>query len=287
MKKTFTKTLISIFVFTFCCFSALRVFAQTEQDGTEAHPYLIGNETQLKAWADGLNSNAAFYFQNGTYSKTKPSGTYKTIPQGGYKTYFKLTGDINLNSGDIAGCEGAPAVTPYSWTPISSFSGILDGDYHVISGMYCNKSTTDRVAMFATMTDSSVVQNLGLANTYMQGSRYVGGIVGFIAAKSVVERCFVDGTVVGSGNYVGGIAGINEEGSVLSCYTIGKVATPQLFVGGIVGSNEVQAYVRNCYSAMRVDHEGGSAGGVTGYNYGSTNNCYYDKQLCNFSAKIY
>jgi uncharacterized protein (TIGR02145 family) len=283
MKEKFTKILISFFVFMFCCFSVVRMSAQTEQDGTEAHPYLIGNATQLKAWAAGLNSNTVFYFKDGTYSTSKPSAPYKTIQQGGFKTHFKITSDIILNSGDIAGCEGNASASTYSWTPITSFSGTLDGDYHVISGMYCKKSS-DKVAMFSTLTDSAVVTNLGLANTYFQGTLYVGGIAGFMAAKSVVEHCFVDGTIIGSDNYVGGIAGINEHGTVQSCYTIGKVSTPSLFVGGIVGCNEAQATVRNCYSAMRMDHEGGSAGGVTGYNYGSVNNCYYDMQLCNFSS---
>ena len=59
MKRTFTKTLISIFVFTLCCFSAVRVYAQTEQDGTEAQAHTLAvfvarQQRKLKAHAKDI-----------------------------------------------------------------------------------------------------------------------------------------------------------------------------------------------------------------------------------------
>lgn len=57
------------------------------------------------------------------------------------------------------------------------FNGTFDGLGHVISGMYVNQNT-DRAGFFAMVGKDSLVKNLGIVNSYIKGSQFVGGIIG-------------------------------------------------------------------------------------------------------------
>ena len=59
-----------------------------------------------------------------------------------------------------------------TWTPIASYSGTFDGNYHCISNLQCSGGSN--LGMFARL--SGTVQKLGLTNVHIQGKNYVGGI---------------------------------------------------------------------------------------------------------------
>ena len=69
-----------------------------------------------------------------------------------------LTADISL--------EGE------TWTPIGSYAGTFDGNYHCISNLQCSGGSN--LGMFAKL--SGTVQKLGLTNVHIQGKNTVGGI---------------------------------------------------------------------------------------------------------------
>ena len=255
------------------------------QDGTAEHPYLIQNEEQLRHFAQCINSTSTFYWNsdNGDFSTTRPTN-YRTITNV-TGVHYKLNANINLNGGDVAGCDGnSDGLT--AWEPIRGFAGDFDGNYKLISGLFVNNPNTDDQGLFATITNGSV-KNLGLVNAYISGKDHVGGIVGRSLTGNI-SHCFVDATIVAKGRYVGGIAGemYGNNGHIAldTCYVSGSITSPSDNVGGVCGVAE-NASITSCYSSAIVNYTATSqVGGVLGVNRQpvttSVENCFYDRQMC-------
>jgi len=110
------------------------------------------------------------------------------------------------------------------------------------------------------------------------GTRYVGGIVGWVASSSV-GNCYSTDAVSGN-RYVGGIAGyvISSDGTptqVWDCYSTGIVSGGEV-VGGIAGRVGVYSYVTSCYNTGAVSGTVANwVGGIAGYvSSGEIYNCY-------------
>ena len=89
--------------------------------------------------------------------KTDPSSsTAIEIQSGGFRKYFKLTCDVVINTGNVSGCGGVPDSNWIVWEP-KDLSGRLDGDYHVISGVYFNNDSATNVGLIMTQPPMSVL----------------------------------------------------------------------------------------------------------------------------------
>lgn len=160
----------------------------------------------------------------------------------------KLMADIVVNPGSFA-ADGS--YTPVSgeavraWTTIGNgdviYSGIFDGTYKTVSGLYFNNADTNYIGLFGRVSDGTVC-NVGVLNSYLKGLDCVGGIAGSAVGASI-GNCYSTAFIFGE-------------------YT----------VGGIVGNN-MNVSVTDCYSAGSVD--GGFSGGIAGNNDGTIINCYY------------
>ena len=233
-----------------------------------------------------------------------------------YGKYFKLGCDIYLNEGNVIDSNGnlVQGKSFNEWTPIGDyrvvsgmldssyiFSGCLDGDGYVISGIYINKDSTSYHGLFAALRGT--VKNLGIINGYIKGSGCVGGISGESCYDLQIYSCFSSVTVVGNNycggiigsldygddvyncynlglvsgsSYVGGIVGnINEGGTVKNCYNLGTVSSTSDYVGGIAGKMDVgDSDIFNCYNAGNITTTSICKGGICSDISGSTN-CYY------------
>jgi uncharacterized repeat protein (TIGR02543 family) len=236
-------------------------FAQLSGSGNSGSPYLIGTVDDLVE----LNTNFDTY--NGV------SGTPK---------YFKLTANIDLTDylDDNGGTEG--------WSPIgggNSFYASFDGDYHVISGLWIDRTTTKNGLIGQSGTGGSF-QNLGviLDNTKggIVGGNNTAGLVGYSSGSASITNCYVIGNITGatgvggltnnlrstisnsfySGNIsgtesVGGLVGTQSStvaGTISNSYAIGTV-TGTTNVGGIIGSAALGNYrltMTNCFAANTV-----------------------------------
>lgn len=159
------------------------------------------------------------------------------------------------------------------WTLIGTntkpFTGTFDGNNKTISGLYINV-TTDYVGLFGYIGTNGTVQNVTLADSYVSGSYYVGGICGQNNGGTV-QNCHNTGKVSGSW-YVGGVCGSNTGSSTIQeCYNTGKVSGNN-YVGGVCGQNN-RATVEKSYNTNTVSG-GGRVGGVCGENSGTVNGCY-------------
>ncbi|MCQ2064095.1 MAG: InlB B-repeat-containing protein [Fibrobacter sp.] len=189
----------------------------------------------------------------------------------------KLTADICLNA-----CKEGESVLKANgtlsdnasnftqWTPIGTsekpYTGTFDGNGHTIRGLYVNDGDAEYVGLFGYIDESAKVQNVGVVDSYFNGSLCVGGVVG--VNNGTVSNVYNTGVVSG-GTFVGGVVGYNDDGTVSNVYNTGSVSGRGHHVGGVVGYSSYST-VSNVYNTGSVNGTGGSVGGVVGYSYYST-----------------
>ncbi|APM41410.1 GLUG motif-containing protein [Clostridium kluyveri] len=226
-------------------------------DGTTSNPYLIEDALDLNAIRNGLGKS------------------------------YKLIKDIDLNISPYNNGEG--------WTPIGSanpsFTGVFDGNGHIISNLFINKPTIEIVGLFGYVRPPAIIKNVGIVNINVTGSRYVGGIVGYNTGGTIAN-CHSNGNISATSYNVGGIIGYNtaSANSIISnCYSTCNVASVGSYAGGIAANNDYRAIIRNCYFAGTITFEqnmyiGGIAGRNTDTDGSIVSNSYWDKEASGIST---
>ncbi|MCR3956377.1 MAG: S-layer homology domain-containing protein [Gudongella sp.] len=157
------------------------------------------------------------------------------------------------------------------WEPIGSlstpFTGSYDGDNGNITNLTISGSDS-RIGLFGTTSETSFIHDLNLIDVSIDGSEFIGGIVG--VSYGTIEACSVSGTIEGIMS-VGGIAGWARGGEIKSssgsCTISNKTPTQGSRLGIIVGDNEA-AIIESCTGSGIVQGIG-SVGGIVGLNRGS------------------
>lgn len=156
---------------------------------------------------------------------------------------------------------------------LSGFTGVYDGDGHLIDALYINADETGQ-GLFGYITNGAVVKNLGITNADIHGGEwYVGALIGY-SESSTIDACFSTGTVRGTDTNVGGLVGRlhyrDEQGSVLSnSYSTCDVSGVDR-VGGLVGVNAPGSVIRHSYSTGQVTGQGTYVNPLTGRDFMST-----------------
>ena len=204
-------------------------------DGTEANPYQISNEQELRS--------IAFYVNDS-------SMTFKG-------KFFKQTADIALTQ---------------AWNPIGvygdnefglgnrPFSGTFDGSSKTISGMTITDTTSysglfglvrgahvknviikgakmdvgSYAGVLAGMMDSTVVENCTVDEAQIKGADRVAGLVGE-ATHLTLNNVLISGSISGTAS-VGGVVGRLQNGT-LSSVTNKAAVSGKSTIGGIVGAS--------------------------------------------------
>ena len=200
----------------------------------------------------------------------------------------RLVADIVLND-SVLNADGSLRGTPARiWEPIGNssykFNGEFDGQGHTISGVYINGNNS-YVGLFGYI-GAGTVKNVTLADSYIKGYQYVGGICGYMENSSaLVDNCHNSAYVYASYGSAGGICGYLSNGKITSSHNSGKVYCDAnnnysnwLYAGGITGyMRNSTAAIENSYNTGDVENFGYGAGGIVGYcNYSSNRmtNCY-------------
>lgn len=189
--------------------------------------------------------------------------------------HFKLMADIDLSAFD--GKEGRPAFNVIGLDRRDAFTGVFDGNDHVVSNL--TLSGKGNFGVFGYTKSGSEVRDLGVVDVNIIGSGYsVGALAGCNGGD--MTRCFSTGTVSGNGivgGSVGGLVGSNSgfmgtypKGAVTQCYST-CVVSGEWTVGGLVGGNS--GIITQCYSTGGVNGDG-RVGGLVGNNSGDVTNCY-------------
>ena len=225
---------------------------------------------------------------------------------------YKLAGDIEM---------AAYNNTNDSWTPISNFSGKLDGDNHHINGLTLNTNQAN-VGLFADLEQNAEVKNLILTNPDItlneqnstvgtvaatsisanisnvhvyavditgDADATVGGIIGQAALNSKVSEVSVNDAdiKVPNSSAVGGIAGdIRTSATVEAAAVKNTDITGANNVGGIVGTT-LQSTVQNAHFTGNLTAEN-TVGGIIGSNSETvTDKCIFDGTVTANNASMW
>ena len=214
-----------------------------EGEGTQDSPYLISTAEQLNLFG---------MLQGKEWDKQ-----------------FTLVEDIDLDP-SLPGRRVfdkaviAPDIDPndeYSSFDGPSFSGVFDGNGHVISHLTIKGDSY--LGLFGRL-ESGDVKNLGVVDVNITGSGdHIGGLVGLQShSGSTVIQCYSTGVVSGD-MWIGGLVGLNNYETITQSYST-VVASGQSAVGVLVGCN--YGSVTECYNT--------AGGRLVGWNYGWVTRSY-------------
>ena len=237
--------------------------------------YQIGSAEELYGFALIANANAS-----------------RIVPVCG-----KLTKDIVVNKNVLLNDTlGADAKELIPWVRISNFSGTFDGAGHTISGLYFDETEyreisyerkAENVGFIGSVKNLDPlhdvrIENLGIKDSYFNGSSSVGAIVGMVLDSSstvVIKNCYSTSYVMG--NFYVGLVGTNYGDSLVieQSYNKGIVnhTDKNLFntkpggAGGLIGNAAGTTLILNSYSVASI-HAENVAGLLVGdmgpsYNY--------------------
>lgn len=186
-------------------------------------------------------------------------------------------------SGDYALGRDVDATTTSTWNagagflPIGdssvNFTGSLDGNSHVISGLFINRPTRSGVGLFGVAnSNASGLSNIGLNGGTIVGNATVGALVGQNSGGPI-SNDYASSTVTGKFWIVGGLIGENSGSAIVNSHASGTTSGT-FFVGGLAGWNDGSS-VSNSYATGEVKDTGNNAGGLVGYSSGvSYSNVY-------------
>ncbi len=220
--------------------------------GTKANPYQITTPAQLNEVRNYLTS------------------------------HFKLMNDIDLSSYLAEGGAGNTAWGSEGWLPIGNtttqFKGSFNGNGKIIYSLTINREQA-YTGLFGCFqpTVRDTIKNVGLVNVNIKGYQTVGALIGQ-ASNSVIENCFVTGSVRSDWG-AGGIIGSLISNSILkNCYSTANVDGGNIrnnyYTGGLVEYNSYSA-IEYCYSTGGVSSMSYEVFGgiVASSNYGTVKNC--------------
>jgi filamentous hemagglutinin family protein len=146
-----------------------------------------------------------------------------------------MAATANLGKNFALGANINPAFS--NFTPIgngtTAYNGSFAGLGHTISNLFILTSSPD-VGLFGQTSSGSTIRDVGRLGGSVNGSDYVGGLVGY--NNGTIINAYATVSVTGN-NYVGGLVGYNN-GTIINAYATGSVTgTSGTNVGGLVGYN--------------------------------------------------
>ncbi len=174
--------------------------------------------------------------------------------------HLVLTGDIDVNG---------VALSPVG-DSVNNFTGIFNGNDHIIRNADINMPATDYVGLFGYVGRNGHIASLGVENIAVKGKDYVGGLAGYSDGGNIVA-CYTTGSVGGVSN-VGGLIGYDDEGIIIACYSAASVIGSGDYIGGLVGYSDSDT-LNACYATGEV-RGNRYVGGLLGTNGGTTTACY-------------
>lgn len=200
-----------------------------------------------------------------------------------FRTYWQW--DVKWSENFVLGDDItlAYSLAPDDLIPTSlstgTFSGRFSGNGHTVTltddstcGLFgTNKGTIINLAVKGNI-DSSAGSSSG---------NYSGGICA--VNDGTIYGCSFDGKIYGGANHTGAVCGRNN-GTITNCFALADVETASGIVGGITANGSADSKLQSCYfvgTIYSIDNEMGLIG-VT-----SSDNCYYNKEVCQYSAEVY
>lgn len=187
------------------------------------------------------------------------------------KARFVLGNDI-----DMIAYTG---VSQKGFAPIAEFTGVLDGQNHIIKNLLLAGE-----GMF-TLLNNATVCNLILKNVmFAKDDLWTAGCLTSKTIKAKVLNCHVETDITTSSaeTMLGGLVGLATNDTKISrCSFKGHISAPNMEkVGGMVGRITGKSMVSNSYTQGKIEAFK-TAGGVAGENIqgGGVANCYSEADI--------
>lgn len=269
-------------------------------DGSAAHPYLIGDKYQVAAINSLAVKGATTYFKmiddvdmtGVTHTpinddgKTDPTynrevnfdGNNKTISKLGKNFFYVFKGSIRNLTLDQS-----------SVTSRGIFAEYCQGTGHTItnvdiSGSSMASTSKNSGALIGCINSGSgttvTIKDCDITNTTVSGAAATGGFIGIIQAQVKIDDCTTAATVSGSDNNVGGFIGnFAAAGTITGCSATGNVTNTgsgKQSLGGFVGNmnSAGDREIAKCYATGNYTTTGAGAGGFVGKIEGSQTSKY-------------
>ncbi|MCL2109051.1 MAG: hypothetical protein FWH20_06875 [Oscillospiraceae bacterium] len=249
------------------------VLLDLDGDGTVFEPYRIYTVEDLDEIALKIQDGARFF-----------------------EVYFLLMNDIDMT--EYLSPNGAGYNKGAGWLMLGSyagapFSGVFDGNGHVIKGVWVNRPAEFSVGFFGSITDGEV-HNLRVEATSLVGRNAVGALGGDVR-YSVVTDCHGTAKELSTNDTeystsVGGLIGDLRNSRVTNCsaelsieYKSGVDVVTRF--GGLLGAADNNSMVRNSHAKIDSTLQSSDtlllAGGLVGLVTSNTviDNCYAEGSI--------
>ena len=186
-----------------------------------------------------------------------------------------IGGVCGTNDGTVRDCKNTGSVRGHEKIGgvcgRNEFNGIIENCFN--EGTF--SETVESVGGVCGYNSGGTIKSCHNTASVSGTGNKLGGVCSENLDGGTITNCFNEGTV--SGQYsVGGVCGINNKGVITNCFNKGTVSGADFSVGGVCGNNQLHCTIKSCYNTGSVHGIGDSAvGGVCGYGYGGTTNCYY------------
>ena len=187
--------------------------------------------------------------------------------------HYRLESNIDLST------HGQNWNNGQGWIPIGSimngqgFRGVFDGNGHVISNLFINRSNNHHpfhsYGLFG-YTQGATIKNLGVTNIDIIAYHEVsGGVVAYAGPGTVILNSYTTGSILGG--HAGGIAGILVHSTIANSYSNVTVDGRWWWswaIGGIAGE-AVGSVITNTYTTGMISGDQW-VGGIVGVTDGFT-----------------
>ncbi len=279
----------------------LSAYTPIQGEGTEISPYLVTDESQLVALANGELSKSAYYrLENNIKLRSydwKPISNFSGVFDGNEHTitnlkigelgsnysYLGLFGknsgtikNLSVDINEIIGVTTTGGIVGYN-------SGTVDNCF--TSGNIRAAGNYDYNYMGGIVGDNYKTVTNCYSDCKISGKAdVIGGIVSYAHGEGISNCVFYGSLELEDCNYAGGIIGKIYSDDVNCCVSTGNLNISNssgdcIYVGGIAGEGGGEK-ISNCYSKniINVNSTYGCVGGIVG-SYADIVNCYSDGQI--------
>ncbi len=229
---------------------------------------ILGNGEKGKVWSGKI----ALSYAGGTGTEEDPyiietaEQLAKCVTDAAIsKTYYKVVADIKLN--DTSSSDWTAKARNW-FTGEITFKGHLEGNAHIVSGLYiyADDGSVTRAALFPQMSGNAYIEKLGIVNSYInvvsgETDSYAGAFTSLVtnyntktSTPVTLNQCFADGTVSVEAYYAGGLVGASADKAptvIENCYYTGSLYGVKM-AGAIIGNSwtliENPARIAHCYA---------------------------------------
>lgn len=240
--------------------------------------------------AGSISSKISAQFASGTGTAEDPYVITTAAQLNDIRNYllnhFILGNDIDLTDYLASSSAGWEPIGTSSDAGGAPFQGSLNGNGHVISGLWINRPTERGVGLFGwtrygvAFKYLAVIVSEGKEIKGLDNVGIIAGATNYGSGSAIkITECFASGSVTALGECAGGFYGYTSHAGgleIVDSYTVGTVKAAKK-AGGMLGQAYRRVKISTSYSLATISSDNGSAGGfVADIGFPNANDIRHD-----------